>query len=187
MTFPLLSAADRVAVPWKNGGGITYEVAAWPPGADFDSFDWRVSMAEVRVDGPFSSFPGIDRIMAVLEGRLRLCVEGQPPALLSWRTPHAAFPGDAPTRAKVEAGPVLDLNVMARRGRIRPTLDRLDAPALLAATRADRLIVAVGGAVRVGGLKLGPLDAVHVPPNSGPLPTAPAPGAIAYAITFDRV
>jgi hypothetical protein len=57
---------------------------------------------------------------------------------------------------------------------------------LLAATRADRLVIAVGGAVRVGALKLGPLDAVHVPPNSGPLPAAPVPGAFAYAITFDR-
>ena len=186
MSFPLLSAADRIAVPWKNGGGITYEVAAWPPGADFDSFDWRVSMAEVRSDGPFSVFPDVDRILAVLQGRMRLCVQGRAPVLLSHRTPHAAFAGDTPTTAKVEAGPILDLNVMARRGRIRPTLDRLDAPALLAATRADRLVVAIGGAVRVGALKLGPLDAVHVPPNSGSLLTAPAAGAFAYAITFDR-
>ncbi|MFN9927385.1 MAG: HutD family protein, partial [Phenylobacterium sp.] len=63
MTFTLLRAADRLAVPWKNGGGITRELAVWPPGASFDDFVWRVSMAEVHQDGPFSSFPGVDRIL----------------------------------------------------------------------------------------------------------------------------
>lgn len=187
MTLTLLRAADRPAVSWKNGGGITYEVAAWPPGADFDTFDWRVSMAEVRRDGPFSVFPGVDRILTVLEGRLRLCVAGQPPIVLSHRTPPAAFAGDVATTATVEAAPVLDLNVMARRGCVRPTLGRLDGPALLAATRADRVVVAIVGPVRLGTVKLGPLDAAHVAPNSGPLPVTPGPGAFAYAITFDRI
>ena len=52
----LLSAARRAAVPWKNGGGVTREVAAHPAGASLEDFDWRVSTAEVRAAGPFSGF-----------------------------------------------------------------------------------------------------------------------------------
>ncbi len=58
-------AAGRVERPWKNGGGMTADVAASPPGAGMDGFDWRVSIARVEADGPFSVFPGVDRTMAL--------------------------------------------------------------------------------------------------------------------------
>ena len=73
----ILRAAERRAVPWKNGGGLTREVAAHPPQSDLGNFDWRVSLAEVRRGGPFSSFPGIDRHMAVISGRLELSISGR--------------------------------------------------------------------------------------------------------------
>ena len=73
----ILRAADRVATRWKNGLGVTREIAAYPPGSDLDSFGWRVSMASVDTGGPFSSFPGVDRQLAVLEGRLALGVGGE--------------------------------------------------------------------------------------------------------------
>jgi environmental stress-induced protein Ves len=60
--FSIIRAADLKAVPWKNGGGATREIAASPPGAAFDAFDWRVSVAEVSVAGAFSMFEGIDRV-----------------------------------------------------------------------------------------------------------------------------
>ena len=47
MTHTLLAAKDRIAQPWKNGGGVTREIAVEPPGAGFDSFGWRVSTAVV--------------------------------------------------------------------------------------------------------------------------------------------
>ena len=50
-------------MPWKNGGGETAEIAVSPPGAALDDFDWRLSMARVETDGPFSAFPGIDRTL----------------------------------------------------------------------------------------------------------------------------
>jgi environmental stress-induced protein Ves len=180
----LLRAADRTAVPWKNGGGVTREVAAWPPGAGFDDFAWRVSMAEVRSDGPFSMFPGVDRILAVLEGRLVLSVEGQASITLAHDTPPAAFPGDAPTTARVESGPVLDLNVMTRRGGgVRPVLRRIDAPDDLMLEAAG-LTVAIGGGVRVENLDLGPLDAALLAPAAGRVRIAPAGNAFAYMIAF---
>ena len=48
MTFELRRSAEHVRRPWRNGGGMTAEVAAWPPDADAASaFDWRVSFADV--------------------------------------------------------------------------------------------------------------------------------------------
>ena len=123
----ILRAADRTAVQWRNGGGVTREVAAWPKGAGFDDFLWRVSMAEVAADGPFSVFPGVDRVLAVLEGRLRLELDGATVELGPGEV--AGFPGETATRGIVLEGPVLDLNLMTRRGRVG-TLERLATGAL---------------------------------------------------------
>jgi environmental stress-induced protein Ves len=147
----LLRAADRQATPWKNGGGVTREVAAWPPGAGFDDFDWRVSMAEVAADGPFSTFPGVERTLAVLEGRLRLAVEDRRQIILSAETAAVAFPGEAAVHAVVEAGPVLDLNLMSRRGKVTAQLTRLDLllPQVVGPLDAAMLVIAASGPLRV--------------------------------------
>jgi len=139
----VLRAADRIATPWKNGGGVTREVAAWPPGSGFDDFQWRVSMAEVRRDGPFSIFPNVDRILAVLEGRLALAVTGLTTFELSPDSPPAAFPGDAPANGHVLEGPVLDLNLMTRRG-AKAALRRLDVGPAKTLAPGVRLILALG-------------------------------------------
>ena len=151
MTLAVLRAADRKAVPWKNGGGITREVAAWPPGSGFDDFAWRVSMAEVREDGPFSNFAGVDRILTVLEGAMRLTIEGGGVFELSLDTPPGNFDGEAPAASELTAGPVLDLNVMTRRGAAVAQVDRLISPAVMPTTLGVRLVFALADGVRVHG------------------------------------
>jgi len=121
----ILRAADRAATPWKNGLGVTREIAVHPAGADLDSFDWRISMATVDAGGPFSNFSKVDRILAVLDGRLVLRIDGHAPAELDPDTAPLAFPGDIPVEADLLAGPVTDLNVMTRRRRVRASLERL--------------------------------------------------------------
>jgi len=120
----ILRADDRVAVPWKNGGGLTREVAAHPPQSDLGNFDWRVSLAEVRRGGPFSSFPGVDRHMAVISGRLELAVSGRDTLSLSSDTAPLSFPGEVPVCSEPRSEPVTDLNVMTRRGRFVAHLTR---------------------------------------------------------------
>ena len=56
---------DCPFVPWRNGGGRTRELLAWPTP---ESWSVRVSVAEIEADGPFSQLPGIDRCFAVLAG-----------------------------------------------------------------------------------------------------------------------
>ena len=125
----ILRAADRRGVPWKNGGGLTREVAAHPAGSDLGNFDWRVSLAEVRCGGPFSCFPGIDRQLAVLSGRLQLSIAGRDAQGLSSDTPAISFSGEVPVYAEPRQEPVTDLNVMTRRGRFVARLTRRGAQA----------------------------------------------------------
>ena len=113
-------------MPWKNGGGVTTEIAIAPPGASVGDFDWRISMATVASDGPFSRFDGIDRTLTVLSGKgLELEVEGAPLVRLTAAGKPYPFPGDAAASAKLIAGSVTDFNVMTRRGRWTHSVDNL--------------------------------------------------------------
>jgi uncharacterized protein len=119
MTARIIRNADLVRVPWKNGGGTTAEVAAFPEGSTFDTFGWRISMADVASDGPFSLFPGIDRTLIVVEGNgIELDVEGIAYPL-DRTSPKLSFSGDDITTGRLLSGPIRDLNVMTRRERFR--------------------------------------------------------------------
>jgi uncharacterized protein len=163
----ILRAAERQAVPWKNGGGLTREVASDPAGSTLDSFDWRVSIAEVRVGGPFSAFPGIDRALAVLAGRLRLSIEGYAPASLTPQSPPLTFAGEASAVGEPLDSPVTDLNLMSRRDRCHSRLRRGNARqgACLTLTAGTTLIIALAElTVRVadGEAQLLAFDAVRI-------------------------
>jgi uncharacterized protein len=114
--FQVLTAHERHAAPWKNGGGVTHEVAVSPTGASLDDFDWRVSLAEVAADGPFSNFAGVDRGMLVLRGCLALQIGREAPRVLRAGMPPVYFDGAEPVQVAVLEGPAIDLNVMTRRG-----------------------------------------------------------------------
>jgi environmental stress-induced protein Ves len=116
MNVRLIRNQDLVRNPWKNGGGTTAEVASFPAGSTLDTFGWRISMADVASDGPFSNFPEIDRTLIVVEGAgIEIEVAGATHRL-DPASPLLSFPGDVPTKARLLAGPIRDLNVMTRRG-----------------------------------------------------------------------
>lgn len=112
-------------MPWKNGGGETMEIAVEPPDASLAAFGWRISLARVDRSGPFSRFPGIDRTLSIVQGEgLELAVEGYSPVTLGRDSEPFNFPGDTATIATLIRGPVMDLNVMTRRGLHRHTMER---------------------------------------------------------------
>jgi len=114
----LLSPADARRVPWKNGRGFTEELALWPLEASFERADylWRISIAAVDAPGPFSPFPGFERVLTVTEGEgLRLAHGSAAPAARVRRLEPYRFSGDWPTTAELVRGPVRDFNVIARR------------------------------------------------------------------------
>jgi environmental stress-induced protein Ves len=164
----IIRAPDCRRMPWKNGGGETIEIAVSPPGAGLDDFHWRLSMARVERSGPFSLFAGVNRTLAVLEGEgFFLDVEGRIPFGLTRHSEPLSFPADVPTRAALIAGPITDLNVMTRRGVVRHKITRLSVDAISSVTvEADELLLFCrSGAVRFGGdagMRLGPLDTLHV-------------------------
>ena len=100
-------------VAWRNGGGRTRELLAWPSAVDWQV---RVSVADIEADGPFSAFAGVDRCFAVLEGAgVVLSLPGGE-RRLACGDDAAAFPGEAAPMCRLIDGPTRDLNLMVRRG-----------------------------------------------------------------------
>jgi hypothetical protein len=121
----ILRAADRKASPWKNGGGTTREITAFPPASGLNDFAWRVSMAKVETSGSFSIFPGVERTLTVLSGTMRLLAVGRDPIVLTPSSKPFEFPGDLGICARLIEGPVEDLNVMVRRGEFSASVTRI--------------------------------------------------------------
>ncbi|OEZ58816.1 HutD family protein [Duganella sp. HH105] len=119
----LIQYASLRPAPWKNGGGSTTEIAVSPSGSGFDEFDWRVSLATISQSGPFSSFPGIDRSLALVAGDGVLLDFGDERFVLSPSEPLIEFDGEAAVHATVTGSLTTDFNVMTRRGRCRHRLE----------------------------------------------------------------
>jgi environmental stress-induced protein Ves len=148
----VMRSSEYRLMPWRNGGGETMEVAVSPPGAGLDEFDWRVSMARVASDGPFSLFPGIDRTLMITDGRgIRLAIDGFEPVELTADSEPLSFPGDVAASASLIGGSVLDLNVMTRRGIAthEVTRLRLDETSDLATDAETVLLLCQAGSVQV--------------------------------------
>jgi environmental stress-induced protein Ves len=146
--------------PWRNGGGLTRELLAWPH-RSHQGKDWalRISVADIHADGPFSAFPGVDRWFAVLQGNGVLL--GLPEGRRSVAIADAplAFRGEAAPRCELLDGPTRDLNLMLRRDAGRGGMQRAQvgddfAPRarFRALFTADALMLQIDGS-----------DALHVP------------------------
>ncbi|MBZ9871755.1 HutD family protein [Mesorhizobium sp. BR1-1-9] len=189
----VLRAAGYKSMPWKNGGGVTTEIAVSPADAGLDAFDWRVSMARVESGGPFSSFAGIDRTLSVLEGEgIVLDVAAQPPARLTAASAPFSFPADRPTGAELIAGPITDLNVMTRRGRMRHSVERLviSAPAEIGTESRATLVLCLGGEVVVSAaepVRLGHLDALLTASATTGLRIQPIDDTTVFVVRIDCI
>lgn len=100
------------AQPWKNGGGVTYEIVRWP--ADADDFDLRVSVADVERDGPFSTFPGYSR-HSILLGSAPLEFANGERAPMTMVGDGRTFDGATPISVRLPSGPTRLLNILVRK------------------------------------------------------------------------
>lgn len=166
MTVQLWRAGGHRVVPWRNGGGLTREVAVAPSTAGTDDFDWRISLAEVRRSGPFSTFTDVDRVIVLLDGSaMDLVVDGCPYGLTRYQP--FPFDGASVTSARLPDGPTRDLNVMTRRGRVSAAVEVVTAgpgPELVVAGGDPLVLLALTGHLHVdvpdaGRVLLHPLDA----------------------------
>lgn len=184
----LLRASNYRRMPWKNGGGETVEIVVSPAEAGLGDFQWRISMAAVASDGPFSIFPGIDRTLSILDGAgMTLFIEGRDPILLTRDSEPLPFAADATTSATLVDGPITDLNVMTRREKVSHRVERIvvDGSAELTLDGATSLLLVDRGALdcAVDGTKgrLSDRDCLIIREASGQRLTLSGK-AVAYAI-----
>jgi environmental stress-induced protein Ves/predicted GIY-YIG superfamily endonuclease len=151
-----LAASSYRDMPWKNGRGVTTEIARRPAGDG--PFDWRVSTAAVVESGPFSPFPGLDRVLVVVQGEgLSLSHDGGAAVTLAPLEPYA-FSGDAQTMGGPIGGPVRDFNVLWRRDRVSAAVSVVRAASTVAlapttlcfAVAGSVVVVVPGGETRLG-------------------------------------
>jgi environmental stress-induced protein Ves len=122
----LVPTADVAPRPWRNGGGLTRELLAWPA-----PHDWvlRVSVADIEGDGPFSAYPGIERWFVVLDGQgVRLQPPGNDASLsLGTASEPYRFDGALAPACTLRNGATRDLNLMVRRGQAVGAFDAVRA------------------------------------------------------------
>ncbi|MFB2777570.1 HutD family protein [Shewanella mangrovisoli] len=131
---------------WKNGGGSTKQLLIWPKGADLSNFDFRISIATISSDGPFSLFHGIDRQLCILEGEgVRLKIKGNDlgqseEIVLRPNEQPFCFNGETQIESKLLDKQILDFNVMTRRGKYHSCIEQLelDDPFSLEPTKTSR-------------------------------------------------
>jgi environmental stress-induced protein Ves len=125
----LIDCACIVAQPWRNGGGMTRELLAAP---DSQNWQYRISVADINGDGTFSSYPGVDRWFAVLEGEgVYLQIDGNGHRQLPHEEP-LRFDGAAQIHCRLLGGATRDLNLMLRN--VSGRMQRADAGIAWSAT-----------------------------------------------------
>lgn len=118
----LVVRADDIApTPWKNGGGLARDLLCSPSASDWT---WRISLADVNADGPFSRYPGVQRWFAVVDGAgVELDFGGRRVTIRAGESP-LEFDGAAAPGCRLIDGPTRDLNLMLRG--VRGTLQRAE-------------------------------------------------------------
>lgn len=106
--------------PWKNGGGVTTDIA-------FDDDIWRFSRTPITAAGPFSDYSGFERLQVLVAGSG--LVLQTPSGEIDVRRPFrpVRFAGETPILSRLEAGPVEVVNLLGDRSRVRMDLTVLEA------------------------------------------------------------
>jgi uncharacterized protein len=147
MTLAIVRHDDMAPQPWKNGGGITRDLLAWPDAANWQL---RISVAEVARGGPFSAYPGVQRWFAVVQGAGVLLQLPSGAKKLNTDSEPLCFDGADAPGCELVAGATLDLNLMAQQdagsahmARALPGVAWVDAAplrALFSARPADLIV-----------------------------------------------
>lgn len=212
-----LRFADYRVTPWKNGRGETREIASAAASVGSASVgsaavnsasvnavappDWRISMATVTEDAPFSRFPGVVRTLGVVDGAgIELTVAGRT-QLLGVGDEPAVFPGDVPASARPINGPVFDLNLMVNPTRTMGRMVGIPAGTHDLAGLSWFVVALVDLELRINDrepLALPRLDTAKLDLRAGPLvrltltrsdedaPAAASAAPVAYLLSISR-
>lgn len=132
MTIQTYTLKDFIQMPWKNGTDVTTELFALNDPKD-NSLLFRLSMASVTSDGPFSNYPGIDRILFLLKGKGFYLESSQTTLSLGLHTPPHSFSGEESINCILLDGPCVDFNIMTARSYAKSTISFVNTPIVLRA------------------------------------------------------
>lgn len=148
-----IAIRDFRSMPWKNGQGITHEIAREPAGVE--NFLWRLSLAEVAASGDFSLFPGYDRTIALIAGEgMELDFDEAPAKRLDRLLEPFDFRGEWHCRSRLLGGPCRDLNLMVDRSRAKGKAEPLvldGSPVMREVADGWLLVYCTEGDIVVGG------------------------------------
>jgi environmental stress-induced protein Ves len=182
--MPIIRLDDCPAQPWKNGLGRTREIAVHPSNAGMDDFLWRISVAEVDSAAPFSIFPGIDRVITLLDGDgFNMTLDGERTHALTTPCAPFAFAGEAQVAVTLAGGPTRDFNLMVRRSQVRGDVRACRDAGPLTVDDAVVLVYCARGMIASaeGTLRAG--DAWRPSPHAPPL--AMQPDAVALVVRVE--
>ncbi|HEV2554329.1 MAG TPA: HutD family protein [Bosea sp. (in: a-proteobacteria)] len=137
--------------PWKNGGGVTLDIAdATAPGADpsgWEGMVWRLGRTAIVQPGPFSDLTGYERLQAVIVGS-GLVLEG-PSGEIDLRRPFVPvrYDGGLPLVSRLENGPVEVVNLIVDRALCSADLAVPEPGATITLTHGIHILYAPGEAV----------------------------------------
>jgi uncharacterized protein len=141
-----LDPASYRHVPWKNGGGVTIDIAVtmlpgFAPGS-WEGMVWRFSRTAIVTPGPFSDLSGYDRRLALVSGQG--LVLGTPVGEIDVRQPFrpVRFAGETSIVSRLEAGPVEVVNLIGDRSRVSIELSCLPDGATISCPAGTHIIYA---------------------------------------------
>ncbi|WP_413288793.1 HutD family protein [Bdellovibrio sp. HCB337] len=162
MGLKFTSKSQYQVMPWKNGQGMTAQIQMFPEGASFPDGDflWRLSSATVQASGPFSLFPGCDRILVVLSGEGLLLNSARLEPLNPIR-----FSGEFVIDCQLIGGEVVDLGLIFRRDKVQADVSIETLPAgaqTLSLNSKTHLLYLYSGSCEVQGRRVEAGDTLQV-------------------------
>jgi environmental stress-induced protein Ves len=116
-----LSPADYVAFPWKNGRGVTTDIAArYRPDAktrDWSDMLWRFGRTPMPESGPYSDLTGFERLQVLIagDGFTIRTEDGAVHRDLSRAFVPVRYDGGTKLSGRLNGGPVETVNFLYRR------------------------------------------------------------------------
>ncbi len=144
--------AEHTPMPWANGRGTSYEIASNRNSEGL--WTWRLAMAPVNEDGPFSRIECVNRSLVVVEGvGMNLSVDRKKVQCEPLQV--VQFRGEAITEASLIDGPILDINLMVRRNDATGTMQIIDhaeqtlEASIVVATSGSAMVICDGAEVNL--------------------------------------
>lgn len=153
MRITVLDPSRYTNSPWKNGGGVTVDIAEERlPGSmpgSWEGLVWRFGRTTISTPAPFSDMAGFVRCQVVISGSGLIL--DTPDGEVDLRRPFvpARYRGEAPISSRLENGPVAVVNLIADRALASISLYVLNAGARFDLTSGISILHAASGPVEL--------------------------------------